>query len=1083
MSVKLLVKSRYLLKFLQFCVLFLCTTFSWAHGNKLSIYEPPNYREYDQISEKVTINGTVTDENGEPLPGVSIQIKGTTIGTITDVEGKYTITVEAGDVLLFSFIGYKSQEITAGGARTVIDLSMELDIINLGEVVVVGYGEQRKASVVGSIVQTKGEDLLMTGAVNTVSESLQGLLPGVTAVNTTGKPGSDAADIFIRGSNNPPLVLVDGVVRDFNDIDPNEIETVSVLKDASATAVYGVRGANGVILVTTKRGEVGRPKFNFTANFGFKQPTVTQENADYITAMEMFNEAAKNDNLWDQVIPEAEIQAWRENLDQAGPNNSFFPQIDWWDELIAEVGYQQSYNLNTRGGTNFVKYFVSLGYVNDGDIYNTEENDLFDPSFRLERYNWRSNLDFTLTKSTEFSVKLAGNFRYRNQPGYRVDGGGDGINPDSGQPTFGEPQFFNRMFQAPRNLFPLRDEDGVYGDSQSGEHNMLMNLNEGGQRIYKYYQGLYDASLKQDLGFITKGLSAKALVSFSSSSNYESAILRRGIGGGFANINVVRFYRDYDVTRPLEGGGYPLESEIRWPDDVAQEGPFNAFYDNIFSYDRRLYYELSTRYERTFGKHAVTGLFLWNRQDRLRYVRRVNNPNNVDFPFLREEYVGRITYAYDDKYLLELNGAASGSERFAPGERYGYFPSVSAGWTLSREPWVKDLVGGFVDLFKFRYSYGRSGDDGTRRFLYIQQFNRGGNVRFGLDNGTPFGPLFNEGRAANTNATWSTNTTQNFGIDFDLIGKIFGSVDFFRTDTEGILITRKSVPRWFGNTLPDANIREEKYKGFEFELGWNDRIGNNFKYYIKGNFSWFDSRIVFADDPARQPGYLKDEGHPIQYRRRHIAAGYYNSLDDIYNYATPNLGVAQSLVIPGDLLFVDYNADGLTDNLDAVPMEFSTRRPQTTYGINVGFTWKNLGFNALFYGVTDVAYQLPNLVLWDFPNNFVMAQTDVTDRWTAENPDAAGKPSLHLANTNHNFTQSTYSYVDGSFVRLKNAEINYRLPLSSLKNMGVDKFQVYVNGNNLLTFSQLDPRIDPETSGTSVYPVVRRYNVGVRVSF
>ena len=1072
MKIRLLMSRWELLKFLLFNLLFLASAVTWAHRNSVEFSGPSNASNDILAVKAVTISGTVTDEDGATLPGVSIQVKGTTFGTVTDVNGQYTISVQEGDILLFSFIGFQSQEIAVDGIRTTINISLVPDIISLEEVVVIGYGEQKKASVVGAIVQTKGEDLLRTGAVNTVSESLQGLLPGVTAINTNGKPGSDAADIFIRGAGQPPLVLVDGVVREFNDIDPNEIQTVSVLKDASATAVYGVRGGNGVILVTTKKGEIGKPQFNFSANFGFKQPTVTQQNADYITAMEMFNEAAANDNLWDQMIPEAEIQAWRENIGQAGPYNQYFPQIDWWDELIADVGYQQSYNLNMKGGTDFVKYFVSLGYVNDGDIYNTKKNDQFDPSFRLERYNWRSNLDFTLTKSTEFSVKLAGNFRYRNQPGYRIDGGGED--------GFGQAQFFNRMFQAPRNLFPLRYEDGKYGDSQSGEHNMLMNLNEGGQRIYKYYQGLYDAVLNQKLDFLTKGLSARALVSYSSTSNYESFILRRGIGGGFGNINIVRYYRDFDVTRPAEGGGYPLESEIRWPDDITQEGPVNANYDNIFGYNRRLYYELSSRYKRTFGKHAVTGLILWNRQNRLNYRRSSSNP--IDFPFFREEYVGRITYAYDDKYLLELNGAASGSERFAPGERYGYFPSVSAGWVLSEENWIKQFTGDFLDLLKVRYSYGQSGDDGTRRFIYLQQFNRGGNVRFGLDNGTNFGPLFNEGRAANLNATWSTTTTQNLGVDFDLIGKIFGSFDFFRTEEEGILITRKSVPRWFGNTLPEANIRKEKYQGLEIELGWEDRIRDNFRYYIKGNFSWYDTRIVFADDPARQADYLKDAGKPLRYQRRHINGGYYNSLDDIYNYATPNLGVDQSAIVPGDFLFVDHNADGLTDNLDAVPMEFS-RRPQTTFGLNVGFNWKNISFNALLYGVRDVAYQIPNLVLWDFPNNFVMAQTNVTSRWTATNPEGAEKPSLHLANTRHNFTTSTYSYVDGSYVRLRNAEISYKLQLAKLKHLGIDKFLIYVNGNNLLTFTRLDPRIDPETNGTSVYPVVRRYNVGIRMSF
>jgi TonB-linked SusC/RagA family outer membrane protein len=619
--------------------------------------------------EDITVTGTVKDESGEPLPGVAVILKGTTTGTVSDMEGKYSIRVPEKSTLVFSFIGYIPQEVVIDG-RKVINLTMEPDVTSLEEVIIVGYGEQKKASVVGSISQTKGEDLLRVGGVNTVSEALQGLIPGVVAISRNSKPGSDAASLNIRGrlswGNNQPLTLVDGVERDINDVDPNEIENISVLKDASATAVYGVRGANGVILLTTRRGKKGKPKINFSANFGFKQPTAKVNYADYVSTMERYNEAAINDKLWDQLIPESEIEAWRQNIDQAGPYNQYFPQIDWWDELTNDFGYQQRYNINVRGGTKFVKYFTSLGYLNDGDIYHTESNPDFDPSFGYKRYNWRSNLDFSLTKTTQFSVSFSGKFGYRNQPGYRING--------QGEDGFGQPQFMNKIYTSPTNLFPLRYEDGEWGESSAGDHNMLVQMNEGGQRIYKYYEGFYDASLNQDLSFITEGLSFKAKLSYTSSSDYQSRILRTGVGGALSGIDIIRYSREYDYSNPVEGQdgaiGYPMISETRWPDNATQKGIITANYDVINGYSQWLYYEFSTDYNKKIGRHDISGLLLMNRQ--------INISNgqgaNVPFPRYREDWVARATYGYDNRYLFEVNGALPVQKSLLPAKGLAFSP-------------------------------------------------------------------------------------------------------------------------------------------------------------------------------------------------------------------------------------------------------------------------------------------------------------------------------------------------------------------------------------------------------------------------
>lgn len=500
-------------------------------------------------AQQITVKGQVWDEVlNEPLIGVNVSVKGTTNGVITDVDGNFTINVQKNQVLIFSFIGYKDVEIVVKPNLNLSRVIMSESLQQIEEVVVVGYGQQKKASSVGAIATTKGEDLLRVGSVTSVSEALQGQMPGVTAINTSSKPGADAADLFIRGKatwgNASPLVLVDGMERDFNDVDVNEIQSISVLKDASATAVYGVKGANGVILLTTKRGSNKKPVVNFSANFGFKQPTTKLEWADYPTAMKMYNEAAANDGMWDKIIPESTIAAWQHAYATGnyGPYNDYFPQVDWWNEMVGNFGFQQNYNLNITGGTERMSYFASIGMLNDGDIYNTKKQDEFDPRFYYKRYNWRTNFDFRLTKSTLLSVNIAGKMGYRNQPGYRDAGNGDSY-------------IFNPFIQTPTNLFPIKYSDGEWGADLQGDGNIVAQMNNQGQRSYKSFQGFYDFILKQDLDMITKGLSVKATVSYNTYSERQSSIFRArmyGIDDSAASKNgIIRYYREYDYSSPI----------------------------------------------------------------------------------------------------------------------------------------------------------------------------------------------------------------------------------------------------------------------------------------------------------------------------------------------------------------------------------------------------------------------------------------------------------------------------------------------------------------------------------------------------
>lgn len=1036
-------------------------------------------------AQKRNFNATVIDsKTSEPLIGVSVVVKDKPqAGTVTDLDGHFTLTINPKEVILISYVGYTPLEIPAGKVVDGMTIKLEEKKNELSEVVVVGYGVQKKVSTVAAITQTKGSELLKTGGVTSVTQALQGLLPGVVAVADNSKPGADAGDIFIRGKsswdNSSPLILVDGIERDFNDVDPNEIETISTLKDASATAVYGVKGANGVILITTKRGTNDKPSINFSANFGFKQPTTKPSYADYVTTLSYWNEALRNDNQWSSLIPQSTIEAWKNAYATGnyGPYNEYFPEVNWWDEAISKWGYQQNYNVNVSGGTDFVGYFISLGYLNDGDIFKTVPNDLYDPSFGYKRYNWRTNFDFNVTKTTKIGVNLAGKFGYRNQAGYRI--------ADDGEDGFGQAQFFQAFYSSPRNQFPIRYSDGYYGVGSSGTGNAYANLNDLGQRTYKYFEGLFDLTVNQKLDFLTKGLSFKGTLSYTTTSNTTSRI-QHYEGSNFGESKPIRYYRTWDYAHPNADGTYPLLENKRWPSEDTQDSPPSASYDNTLTggSSKRLYYELAFNYARTFGNHDISLLALVNRQEVEGLAS--TSTTTLRFPSYEEAWVGRATYSWQGRYLAEVNAAYTGSEKFAPGKRFGFFPSFSAGWRVSEEPFIKKYTEKFLTNLKLRYSYGVVGSDkGSARFNYIQTYNLGkDNVNLGTTTSTAYGPLYTEGAAANPDATWETAHKQNFGLDLLLWDKLSFTMDVFREKRTGILMTRQTVPIWFGIKDASANIGETKNQGAEFEIGWKDRIKDKVNYWVKANLALSENRVVFRDDPRNTPDYQKNAGKPIGWESAYLTTGNYQSLDDIYNYATPSSASLQGQLLPGDFMYADYNADGVINSNDLVPLD-KLDYPLTTYGFSFGGSYKNFDLSVVFYGAANLTRDLPSRILWDFSESTkgtYIATPEVAQRWSA---GAAGlvRPTLHsaVATTNYNQQSSTYTYQDYGYLRLKSVELGYTLPQKIVSLVGLKKMQVYVNGSNLLTLTNLTKKIDPETKSADVYPLIRRYNIGFRI--
>ena len=1075
---------------------FVALSLVWASATGFSPPIAPDVGSTEAIRQGIVVTGTIEDENGT-LPGVSVVLKGTTQGVVTDLDGKFTITVPSGEsVLIFSFMGYATQEIEVGDRR-LIDLTLVEEVKEIEEVVVVGYGTQKKVTMVGSVAQAKGEDILKTGAVTSVSQAIQGLMPGVVSILSDSKPGRDEAEILIRGKgtwhSTDPLCLVDGVERDFNDIDPNEIETISVLKDAAATAVYGVKGGNGVILVTTKRGLKQRPTINLTANFGFKRPTKLPEFADYVTAMSMWNEAVANDMAWDHLIPESKISAWKDAyaMGNYGPYNDYFPQVNWFDEIIKPWGVSQQYNLNIRGGSNFAKYFVSFGYLNEGDIFRSEKNEMFDPSFNYKRYNWRANIDFNLTKSTTLSINLAGMQGNRNQPGFRYTT--QDVIVD--EPQNAEREFFQNIYTAARNVFPIQWSDGTYGTAYDGRGSLTLQFATG-QRIYKYYDNFIDLGLKQELDFITKGLSANVQYSYTTESSTQSRI--QTYKGSLFGTQQIRYYRAYDYSQPDGNGGYELlpgdEGYQRYPTIHFQGDSQLASYDDITQggYGRRLHYEAALNYARTFGNHNVTAMCVFERYEN----EGLKNNNNVQmrYPEREEAWVTRVTYNYAERYLFEMNGAYTGSMRFARGLRFKFFPSYSVGWRISEEPLIKNsIVGETLSNFKVRYSYGTVGyDRNTDFFTYVQTFTPGAansGVQLGSlqSNVTRFGPFITEGQTANANATWETAYKYNLGFDWGLFNnQLTGTLDLFKERREGILMTA-TKPSWFGIRDPNANLGRTKNRGLEIELGWNSKIGNDFRYWLKTHFSTNQNRVVERNDAPGEVEYRKLAGKPIGCPTRLLQVGYYASLDDIYNYTG---SVDQRTLIPGDFMYADYNVNGTitdADSADPVPMEYQNY-PRHTYGWSLGFSWKNFEFSMMWYGVFGVYKNLNGDILWDLQDGYVgnfFANPDVLNRWTPATASTATKPALHSVPTSATYSHkaSTYLYRDASYLRLKNLEIAYSINPRYISKLTMSKCQFYVNGNNLLTFTKFSKFIDPEGNATNVYPLVMRVNVGVRIGF
>ncbi|WP_282134746.1 TonB-dependent receptor [Seonamhaeicola maritimus] len=1003
---------------------------------------------------KFQVTGTVLDEFGQPLPGANVLEKGTTNGAQTDFDGNFVLNVaNENSILEVSFLGFNSKEVPVNGQSN-IQVTLKENLSELDEVVVVGYGTQKKETVVGSVTQAKGEEILRAGSVATVSEALTGIMPGVSTQQAAGQPGSTASTILIRGQStfggagNEPLFIVDGVERDFNDLDPNEIESISVLKDASATAVFGVKAANGVVVVTTKRGKKGETKVSFFSSWGLKEPTMdTNYYADFASTLEAYNVAAMNDRAYGILKPQSEIDTWRD----PNRNLDFYSYTTWIEELLT-TGTNSQYNVNVSGGNDFVTYFSSLGYQFDGDVFDFEKQADFDPRSYQRKFTWRSNLDFNFSKSTKFKVGLSGNFKTVNENSL-TQLTNDGV-------TSGGGNTFARIWQTP--LIGPRPilEDGRLTTEEGAVVNPNFWKGEREGQWKNRSNTLYtDFTLIQN---ITPDFKVQGRLSYNFFQRYNSTIRQ----------TVLYHYLNEDKTGFIQDGD---------PNQIAGPPTVNA--ESIGGSSSSLYYEFRANYDKTFGDHQVGAMAL---------VSRRRAQSGTAFPRFEESWVGRATYGYKSKYLAEFNGAYNGNENWAPGLRFGFFPSAAVGWVVSKENWFKENVD-FMNFLKLRFSYGEIGSDkgiGNNRFLYLSSYDTrsGGTAQlfFGdplVNYGTP---LYLEGRPAVPGNTWETAIKQDLGIEMGLFNnKLQTTVELFQENRKDILIQRNTVAPWFGAAAPFANIGETKNHGIDIELRWNHKVNDNFQYFLRANASLSESRIVAQDDAPSTAIQQRNEGKPVGWQAGLLNDGLFQSWDDVYN--SPASGFApDDTLIPGNLSYVDFNADGIISEIDRVPInnpQFATK----TFAFTLGCTYKNFSVNALFNGMWDISKNLADSYLYEWAGagmlGFQLLNNEQQDAWSFTNTDGV-HPALRTQNTGHDRQLSTYTNRSSAFLRFKTLEVKYQLGKKAKDAIGFfDSFEVFVNGNNLVTWSDLPSQFDPEQNQLIVYPITKRYNVGLRLSF
>lgn len=1028
--------------------------------------------------EGIIIKGRVIDEGlQEGVPGANVSVKGTTIGTITSFDGTYTITVPGKkSVLVFSFLGYVTQEIVVGDQRT-INVNLKEDSQKLDEVVVIAYGNQDK-KLVTSAISTLSTKELVKSPVASVTNVLAGAMPGVSSVQTSGQPGKDAAAIYVRGSgsldnsSSRPLILVDGVEREFSQIDPNEIESISVLKDASSTAVFGVRGANGVVLVTTRRGTSGKPQISVSASLGLQQPISLVEQTGSYKFARFWNMKQKMDGITDQKLyftPE-QIEAYR-----TGSDPIMYPSMDWKKYIFNDVYLQSKNNINISGGSDNVKYFISIGYLYQNGLLKELPGQKYDNNYRYDRYNYRANIDAKLTKTTLMKLGIGGNLGKTQEPLNVVSGTGQDQNPwviaQIWSHPFAGPGFINGVRTlVPKELVPLGEvlRDGMfvfYGKGYTQNYNTKLNL---------------DLDITQKLDFITKGLS----VSVKGAYDNEFTLLKKRSGGDVESQTV--YYKSYFDSNGLMSQTDPDYDKTYIYLPSGNDTPLT--YSEDRGRGQNWYIEGRVNYEGSFGNHKVSGLLLYN-QSREYYPSA--------YTYIPRSYiglVGRATYSYLSKYLLDVNLGYNGSENFAPGKnRFGLFPAFSAGWVASAEKFMEKQH--FVDYLKFRVSWGRVGSDKgvDSRFMYMPAvWQNSGGYSFGVQNPVNL-PASAISKIGNPDVTWETADKQNYGIDAKFLGeRLSVNLDYFMEHRTGILISPQSTPSIIATSLPNLNIGKVDNHGYEVAVGWNDNIGKDFNYYVNANVSFARNKIIYKDEVPKQFSYMNETGGSTgrqtdvyQFIRLYQYSDFIQGPNGELTLK-PELPQPYQKVYPGDAMYADLNGDKVVDGNDRCVSGYSDR-PEYTFGLNMGCSWKGFSFSMQWAGATNVSrmYDIEYRIPFTNAGKRGLLTYFYDGCWTPENQLGAIYPRPSEESESWNSEPSTLWLQDASYFRLKSLDIGYTFTDKPfLKKIGIKSLSLTFSGYNLLTFSPLkylDPESKPDRFGD--YPLIKLYSFGLNLNF
>ena len=1042
-------------------------------------------------NQKITVSGTVLDKTtNEPLIGVSVVVKGVAnAGTITDMDGKFTLKLPYAEApLVFSYLGYQPQEIIPGAKKELTVLLQE-DTKALQEVVVVGYTKQRKETMVGSVATITTKDLTQSPTAN-INNALAGRLPGLVVNQYAGgEPGVDQSELFIRGKatygNQSAIVIVDGIERDMSYLAPDEIETFTILKDASATAAYGIRGANGVIVITTKRGKAAeKATVNLKASIGINQPIGFPEylgSADYAT---LYNEARLNDakmtgadvsslNLFSQQAIDNFRRAKGDNSDGLG--------YDWdYYDFAFKPGMQEDVSLSIRGGTDKVRYYVLANYFSQGGNYKYSDAGEYDSRTRFTRYNFRSNIDININRYLSTRLDLGARITDRNAPGTTA---GRLMTICATQPPY-LPILVEENSHPQNEEYIQQNSRGMlYGDNIY-RYNILGELSRTGYLNEKntYLNGSFAMNL--DMGFLTKGLKAEIMFSYDAS---EGRWINRKLD---TYKDGYREYPKYATFMPIEGSDAYMEGgHYTGAYKTGNKYDIDQTIGNGFSHnasDGRTYIQARVDYNRVFkDRHEVTAMLLANRGNRT-----VNN----ELAYHSQGITGRFAYYYNQKYLMEFNCGYNGSENFAPGKRYGFFPAGSIGWVISEEPFMKKAS--WIDFLKVRASYGLVGSDNvSSRFPYLAFYGGGSGYHFGNNFGTEVGGT-SEGNLANENLTWEKARKLNVGIDFTTLNQRLAlTVDAFYeyrfdiiTDMNGDGIM--GYPDIVGKDVALQNLGEVSNRGVDVELSWNDKIGKDFRYYIRPNLTFSRNRLEYKAEVARKNSWRKETGKRL-----------YENFVYVFDHFVANQDEADRLnkigyqswgqLIPGDVVYKDLDRNGVIDDEDRTAMG-NPRSPELMFGIPFGFQYKNFDFSVLLQGATNTSILLNGAAVFDFPqfeqDKIGRVKKMHLDRWTPETAATAKYPALHYGthDNNKNGNSSLFLY-DASYLRLKNVEIGYNVSPNWLRKFHVQQARIYVQGLNLLTFDKLgDVDIDPETKsgdGASWYPIQKVFNFGIDITF